>query len=203
MQNLRALIFGSLIVGFMISAPITYKLWYDREYRNFHVVEEGVLYRSGQLSLERLQKVVADHNIRSVISLRDGDTAIDQAEESWVKATRKMRFFRIPHRDWKSDSTGTIPAEANLDTFRDIMDNPANYPVLVHCFAGIHRTGTMCAIYRMDYDGWTNDAAMKEMRAMGYTVLDKHEDVQHYFLRYRAPFERKPTLAMPVSRRNP
>ena len=39
--------------------------------------------------------------------------------------------------------------------FLAVMDNRANYPVLVHCFAGIHRTGTMCAVFRMEYHGWS------------------------------------------------
>jgi protein tyrosine/serine phosphatase len=201
MQTLRAYSFGSLIVLLMIAAPLAYTFWHEREFRNFRVVEEGVLYRCGQLTLPRLQQVALEHNIKTVISLRDGDKPIDEQEETWVKATRKMRFYRIPYRDWNPDSTGKIPAEVGLKAFREVMDDPSNYPVLVHCFAGIHRTGTMCAVFRMDYQGWTNEQAMTEMRAMGYTILDQHEDVHRYFLRYRPPFERKATLGLPVSRR--
>ncbi len=62
------------------------------------------------------------------------------------------------------------------------MDDPANYPVLIHCYAGIHRTGTMCAIFRMDYQGWTNDEAMNEMRTFGDTMLDDHEDILGYLI---------------------
>lgn len=202
MQNLRAFLFGSIIATFMIAAPLGYKWWHLREFRNFHVVEEGVLYRCGQLTLPRLQQIVTENNIKTVISLRDGDSPLDEQEEKWVKSTPTMRFYRIPHRDWNPDSTGKIPAEIGLRAFRAVMDDPANYPVLVHCFAGVHRTGTMCAVFRMDYQGWTNDEAMTEMRAMGYTILDEHEDVHRYFLRYRPPFERKTTLATPVSRKN-
>jgi tyrosine-protein phosphatase SIW14 len=203
MQTLRAYFFGTVIAIFMIAAPLGYTLWHEREFRNFRVVEEGVLYRCGQLTLPRLQKVVAEHNIKTVISLRDGDKPIDEQEEQWVKASRKLRFYRIPYRDWNPDNTGKIPAEIGLKAFREIMDDPSNYPVLVHCFAGIHRTGTMCAVFRMDYQGWTNEQAITEMRAMGYTILDEHEDVHRYFLRYRSPFERKATLGLPVSRREP
>jgi protein tyrosine/serine phosphatase len=203
MQTLRALIFGTVIATFMIAAPLGYKFWQDREFRNFHVVEDGILYRSGQLTLPRLQQIVTEYNIKTVVSLRDGDSPIDEQEEKWVKATPRMRFYRIPFRDWNPVQTGQIPAEIGLKEFRDIMDEPANYPVLVHCFAGIHRTGTMCAVFRMDYQGWTNDDAMREMRAMGYTILDQHEDVHRYFLRYRPPLERKATPIVPVSRTRP
>jgi len=203
MQTLRAFLFGSAIVVFMIATPLGYKFWHEREFRNFHVVEEGVLYRCGQLTLPRLKKVVEEHNIKTVVSLRDGDSAIDEQEANWVSSRRNMRFYRIPFRDWNPDADGKIPAEIGLKAFRDIMDDPANYPVLVHCFAGVHRTGTMCAVFRIDYQGWTNDEAMTEMRAMGYTILDQHEDVHRYFLRYRPPVERKGTPALPVSRPRP
>jgi hypothetical protein len=35
------------------------------------------------------------------------------------------------------------------DSFLAVMDEPANGPVLVHCFAGRDRTGSMCAVYRL------------------------------------------------------
>ena len=34
------------------------------------------------------------------------------------------------------------------------MDDPDSYPVLIHCNAGLNRTGVMVAVYRMEYQGW-------------------------------------------------
>ena len=65
------------------------------------------------------------------------------------------------------------------------MDDPANYPVLVHCFAGIHRTGAYMAVYRMEIDRWDNDAALDELRACGYRHLDDEWDVLGYLESYR------------------
>ena len=65
------------------------------------------------------------------------------------------------------------------------MDNPDNYPVLIHCFAGIHRTGAFCAIYRMEYEGWTNAEAIEELRACGYSNLDDEWDILGYLEQYR------------------
>src|SRR6266850_4313617 len=97
MRNLLNVVLGGLIALLMIAGPIGYKRWHDREYRNFHVVEDGVLYRSGQLPLARLQQIVMQHNIRTVISLRDGTKAVDEQEEIWVKA-KALKFVRIPYR---------------------------------------------------------------------------------------------------------
>jgi tyrosine-protein phosphatase SIW14 len=189
MPTKLAVVFAGLIATLVVAAPIGYKRWHDKEYRNFRVVEEGVLYRSGQLPLPRLQQFVQTHGIRTVVCLRKGNDPIDQQEETWVTA-RGLKFVRIQPPTWYPDETGKVPAEAALQTFRDVMDDPANYPVLVHCFAGIHRTGAMCAVFRMDYQGWSNEQAMAEMRTMGYSILDDHEDVQGFMIQYRPPHAR-------------
>jgi protein-tyrosine phosphatase len=55
-----------------------------------------------------------------------------------------------------------------IDEFLKILDDPTSYPVLIHCKAGLHRTGLMTAIYRMEYEHWTTAAAVREMRANGF-----------------------------------
>jgi protein tyrosine/serine phosphatase len=200
MRTIISITLGCLIAALTIIAPIYYMRWRDREYRNFRTVQEGVLYRSGQLPLPRLQQLVSQYGIRCIVSLRDGHSTADEGEESWAKA-KTLHFVRIPYRSWYPDASGKVPADESVKTFRDVMDNPANYPVLVHCFAGIHRTGTMCAVFRMDYQGWTNDEAMNEMRASGYTILEEHEDVFTYLIRYRSPREPRAVPALPAGLR--
>ncbi len=55
--------------------------------------------------------------------------------------------------------------EPGVRKFREVMSDPNNYPVLVHCTAGIHRTGAYCAIYRMEFEHWTNERAIDEVKA--------------------------------------
>jgi tyrosine-protein phosphatase SIW14 len=199
MRNLFSFVFASGIALFMVGAPIGYKVWHDKQTRNFRVVEEGVLYRSAQLPLTHLQQVLTTHNIRTVVCLRDGKDPADRDEEAWVKA-RGLNFVRIAPRPWFPDAAGDIPAESCAQAFREVMDDPAHYPVLVHCFAGIHRTGILCALFRMDHQGWTNAEAEAEMRLMGYRVLDDHEDVLSYLAKYRPQRTSKTVPATPVKR---
>ena len=56
----------------------------------------------------------------------------------------------------------------NIDDFLKLCDDPANYPILIHCMAGLHRTGALTAVYRMEYEGWSVADAMRELRANGY-----------------------------------
>jgi hypothetical protein len=78
-----------------------------------------------------------------------------------------------------------VPVEEGVRKFRAVLNDERNYPVLVHCFAGIHRTGAYCAIYRMEYEHWDNVQALAEMKACGYTNLDEELDILGYLEQYR------------------
>ncbi len=92
-------------------------------------------------------------------------------------------YRRIPPRSWDARD-GDAPADEGVRTFKEIMSNPRNYPVLVHCFNGIHRSGAYCAIYRMEFEHWTNQQAMAEMKACGYTNLEEELDILQYLEDY-------------------
>jgi protein tyrosine/serine phosphatase len=176
------LAFATVVVALMVGVPLWYKHEHDRHFRNFRVVKEGVLYRSGQMDLDGLKRIVRDYDIRTIISLREGDDVADQDEAEWA-INADLRHVRIPPRPWSSVD-GSVPATVGLDAFRKVMDDPSNYPVLVHCFAGIHRTGACCAVFRMDYQGWSNCEAIAEMRALGYTTLDDDLDLRAFLEGY-------------------
>jgi tyrosine-protein phosphatase SIW14 len=146
--------------------PVAYAALRLTEWRHFRVVEEGKLYRSGQLTPEVLDRVIHDHGIKTVVCLRalarEGDTSLENAEELWCEA-RGIRYVRFAPAGWD-----TPEATANLNAFLRLVDDPAQGPVLVHCFAGLHRTGVYCAVFRMGHQGWSNQEAIDEMYAVGF-----------------------------------
>src|SRR5262249_47819751 len=125
--------------------------------------------------------------IKTVVTLRDaanpGDGPPDLAEEEFCKG-EGLNHFRIPPREWWA-SDGSVPAERGVRRFREVMKDRANYPVLVHCFAGIHRTVGFRAVYRMEFQHWTNAKAIAELRALGYRNLDDEWDLLSYLKQYR------------------
>ena len=77
---------------------------------------------------------------------------------------------------------------AAIKTFLDLMDREDTYPALIHCRAGLHRTGVMVAIYRMEYDGWSRAEAMSELRAHGfgvYAATAANDYISQYVLAYK------------------
>jgi len=192
----RALRFlaGALVVAVIVGVPAGYASYRNTHFRSFHVVEPGVLYRSGQMTLTGWERVIHDHGIRTVVTLRDavveGDRPPDWKEEEYCRKL-DIKYVRLRPQAWWSPTGGPVPAEANVKKFLAVMDDPANYPVLVHCFAGVHRTGAYIAVYRMEHDHWDNAAALDELRACGYRHLDDEWDVLGYLENYRPAWKDK------------
>lgn len=187
MPSRLQLVFATGALALVASVPLVYATSQIQHQRNLRVVEEGVLYRCGQLTPAGLERVVRERGIRTVVTLRTTRTAApppDTWEEAFC-AARGVNHRRIKPRVWGADEDGDIPAEEAVREFLDVMDKPANRPVLVHCFAGIHRTGTMCAIYRMEYNGWAPARAMREMHHMGFDPADMHPHIRDYLTNYK------------------
>jgi protein tyrosine/serine phosphatase len=188
--------FAVFIVALLVGGPWVYARVRLPQLRNFRVVEDGVLYRSGQLTLTGLKQMIHDWGIKTVVTLRDpiaaDEGSPDTAEEQYCRA-QELTYVRIPPKNWWS-AEGPAPVDEGVRKFREIMANPENYPVLVHCFAGIHRTGAYCAIYRMEHDHWPNARAIEEMKACGYDNLDDEWDILGYLEQYR------PTWAGPAEK---
>jgi protein tyrosine/serine phosphatase len=143
----------------------------------FGVVAEGVLYRSGLQNETALAALADDYKLRTLVNLLQEDLASDRL----VAMRHGMTYEWIP--------VETIPTPEAVDRFLAIMDDPKNYPVLVHCRAGLVRTGIMVALYRMEKEHWTADRAIAEARR--FALWNKFEEgsdkttfLKNYVLRF-------------------
>jgi len=177
---------GLLVVGIIVGVPVAWLNYRTGHFRNFRTVKEGVLYRSGQMSVAGLKRAIYEHGIRTVVTLRDadkpGEPAPDLAEEEFCRK-EELYHYRITPRAWQA-ADGSAPARIGVAKFCDIMRDPRHYPVLLHCFAGVHRTGAYVAVYRMEFESWTNNQALAELRRLGYDNLDSEDDVRGFLQQY-------------------
>jgi protein tyrosine/serine phosphatase len=192
MRRIVRIILGLFIATLIVGGPPLYHLYTVRTYRNFRVVKPGVLYRSGQLRLAGLEQLIREHGIRTVVTLRDadvpGERPPDWAEEEYCRK-EELYYYRLsPKTWWRTD--GRAAADENVEQFLRIIDDPKHYPILVHCFAGSHRTGAYCAIYRMEVEHMSNAEAMAELHAGGYTHLFEEEDIRGYLESYTPRWRR-------------
>jgi predicted protein tyrosine phosphatase len=51
------------------------------------------------------------------------------------------------------------------------MDNSDNYPVLIHCYHGTGRAEMYSALYRIEYEKFTNEAHVK-VRTLKFSSFD-------------------------------
>jgi tyrosine-protein phosphatase SIW14 len=124
--------------------------------------------------------------VRTVIDLQaDGDN-FDEPQR--VEATG-MKFYRIPM------TTHVAPTPQQLALFRQIVNDPANQPVYVHCAGGRHRTGVMTAVYRMERDGWTADQAFNEMKRYKFGLDFLHPEFKQFVYAYVPIPDKGPVLA--------
>jgi protein tyrosine/serine phosphatase len=159
-------------------------------------VTPAVLYRCGQLSIDGFVEAVDRYGIRTIINAQDEYPDPDIERSFWDRATVKeselcrelgVRYVHLPP---DLIPRRQVPANrpAAIERFLAIMDDPANLPVLVHCRAGLHRTGVLAAVYRMEYQGWTHEQAIHELRDMGFGEFvssSANDYITQYILTYR------------------
>jgi tyrosine-protein phosphatase SIW14 len=99
-----------------------------------------------------------------------------------------MKFFRI------GMTTSKAPTDPQIQQFFAIVNDPANQPVYVHCAGGRHRTGTMTALYRMQFDGWTAAQAYDEMRQYHFEGFLDHPVLRNYVYAYHPAPPKQPAV---------
>jgi len=187
---------GLTIAAMLLVAPfLYYRAAYTREKR-FREVEPGVFYRSGLMSAAGFTEHVQKHGIRTVINAMDeaddpdlhwsyfGDESIKESE---LCRRLGVRYVHLPPDLLKRRGDPDDRPEA-IDRFLEILDEPANHPVLVHCKAGLHRTGVLTAVFRMEYHGWTPRQAIGELKANGfgeYACSVSNAYIDQYILSFR------------------
>ena len=192
---LLRILLTTAVVALIAAVPLLHKVNRVATVRNLRTVEPGVLYRSGQMSPEAFERVVRERDIRTVFSLRDarfsGSEQTDDFEQKLCESTGR-KFHRLPIPDWEPVD-GRIPGEETVRLFLNLLAQPEETPrpMLVHCFAGEHRTGAMVAVYRIEYDGWRNEEAIEEMTAVGNIRTSYARSLTDYLTAY-APRRRPP-----------
>lgn len=126
------------------------------------------LYRGGLPSaadLAALDKV----GVKTIISLQNGgaghEKATVDAEKQRVEQLG-MKFVNLS-LPWRK-----APPEAMVKTFFKVFADPDAVPAFVHCKQGRDRTGTMSAIYRVQFNAYTPEKAFEEMLTFGFEPKD-------------------------------
>jgi len=150
-----------IVVGIIAVAAGAYKI-YDVYFNyRFMTISEGKVYKSGVIPPDKIADFVEKHHIKSIVDLR-GPVTQDKINnpENWTEINaEKKATAEIPGLNYFNIPSEQVPKKENLDKFYKVIDNPDNYPILIHCYHGIGRAQVYSAIYRIEKEGFSNEEA--------------------------------------------
>lgn len=158
MKTFKKIALGVLLIGAVIGG---YKLYEVKFNYRFQEIAAGKFYKSGVIPPDKIKDYVKEYKIKSIVDFRGAtskdkvnnpeDQAQIDAEKAATAAIPGLHYYNIP-----SDQ---VPQKENLDAFYKVIDDPANYPILVHCYHGIGRAQVYSAVYRIEKEGFSNEEA--------------------------------------------
>jgi protein tyrosine/serine phosphatase len=183
MPNVVRWVLALLLVVLVLGPPAAL---YRHQYihaKRFREVVPGKLYRSGQMTADGFRETIERYRIKTVINLQH-ENPDPYLVKHWLgkRTIRESELCRELGVKYVLITPDVLPPNNRLDVlppavdeYLKVMDDESNYPVLLHCKAGLHRTGRLTAIYRMEYQGWSEGEALRELRANGYGFVAASE----------------------------
>lgn len=127
-----------------------------------------MLMRCGQPRVRDLEQVLRTHGLRAIFVARGGTRHPLRgrwfAKEQQFCQRHGIRLEHVPFSD------RAPPPPEVFDRFLSVAGDPACRPLLVHCEQGYHRTGILCAAFRIGVQGWSVQEALEEMRHLGFEL---------------------------------
>ncbi len=153
---------------------------------NKHTVLPGKVYRTAQLSNQKMTEVIAENRIRTVINLRGYGP-----DQNWyLEESRATHAAGISQEDITL-SAKRFPPQSEIVRLIEVLDH-SEYPVLIHCARGADRTGLASVIVLLLYTQTDLATARQQMwPRYGHfevgrtTVLDQFFDYYEQWLASR------------------
>ena len=105
---------------------------------------------------------IQQEGVKSIVTIRE-----EPLEDEWIKGVNYLHVH--------SNDMG-IPEFSDLVNSVDFIHQRItnDEPVMVHCLAGLGRTGTILACYLIKYEGMTADDAIEKVRR------ERHGSIQSF-----------------------
>jgi len=125
--------------------------------------------------------------VTTIVDLRGED----QEKVTWERNRAEslgMRFVPIPVSGWSP------PTDEQVVQFLSLFRGEPGQKVFVHCRFGDDRTGVFVATYRMTFEKWSAEQAMKEMYFFGFNGF-WHPAMKSFIRDFPARLNSSPSLA--------
>ena len=161
----KKLIYGIVLFLVLAGGKFVYDMHINH---NFEEISENKVYKSGVIPPGQSADYVEDYKLKSIIDLRFPGTEdlVNNPEIPAELLAEKMAIESIEGVQYINLGTDQVPTQATIDKFLAIMDDQSNYPVLIHCHHGEGRAPLFSALYRIEYENWTNEDARAKTRLL-------------------------------------
>ena len=134
---------GLIIILLIIAAVIL--LVRHFHIKNFHTIEPGVLYTSGQPRGMDYTRLLYKYHIGTIVNVRSASEHREKnwynEEVTWVR-NNGVNYFELP-----IEKDNYLPDKQTQDQFLAIMADKANLPVLLHDSNGRKRVSILAAVW--------------------------------------------------------
>ncbi|MFO0798610.1 MAG: tyrosine-protein phosphatase [Gemmataceae bacterium] len=188
----------SLLVVALVAAPpvALFRANYAHAKR-FREVTPGRFYRSGQMTASGFRETIERYGIKTVLNLQH-ESPDPHMPESWLGRPAVLESdlckqlgvrYVLLTPDILPEPNDLTKQPPVVTDYLKLLDDPASYPILIHCKAGLHRTGRLTAIYRMEYEDWSTGDALRELRenGYGYAMASEADDFIIQFVKNYTP----------------
>src|SRR5262245_5918560 len=137
---------------------------HHKRYKHLATHEPGMVYRSAWLEPDVFREIIEEYQIRTVLNLCEPDELGAQRCIDQRAAVRGSgaRLIELPMPAATID-----PADPALRPFVELLSDPQNYPLLVHCQHGVTRTAKVLVMYDILFRGMSAQQSLAAMPLFG------------------------------------
>ncbi len=153
---------------------------------NWHAIDGGSLFRSGQLNAPELRAAAHRYGIKTIVNLRSANP-----QEEWYQDEKEVaQTHGIEHHDL-TFSAYLTPAPQELLKLMAVLEKSPR-PILIHCRQGADRTGLASALAALYEDQEPAESARKRLSMRcGHVGLGRVESMQRVIDDYFSWLEKK------------
>jgi len=161
----RSRILGLVILAIAIAGGLTYR--HHKRYKHLAIHDPGMVYRSAWLDGEVFREIIEKYQIRTVLNLCEPG---ELGEQRCIDQREAVRGSGARLVEMPMPAASLDPADPEIEKFVDLLCDPKNYPLLVHCQHGVTRTAKVLTMYDILFRGMTAEKSLAAMPLFGRDV---------------------------------
>lgn len=172
LRQRRRLLWGVLAMALCYAGH--WAFWHHHTKR-FVEMRKGMFYRVAQPSEFGFRYLIQYVGIKTVVSAQLYDFRLHRGlihfgDPAGCRESEYVTRLGARAVQWPMGTQQSWPwlTPWQFEQFFQLLDDPRNWPVAVHCQGGRHRTGTLSALFRLEYDRWDIERTLAEMYSLKF-----------------------------------